>query len=85
MAGPDIQFWQQRFLSGETPWDRGEASPQLRAWIDAGELSPCRILVPGCGTGHEVVLLAARGFEVTAIDYAPAAVARTREIGRAHV
>ena len=78
MAGPDMRFWQERFNNNDTPWDRGEASPQLRAWLDAGVLQPCRILLPGCGTGHEAALLAARGFDVTAIDYAPAAVARTR-------
>jgi SAM-dependent methyltransferase len=35
-------------------------------------------LVPGCGAGHEVALLAARGFSVTAIDYAAEALAQTR-------
>jgi SAM-dependent methyltransferase len=34
--------------------------------------------VPGCGSGHEVALLAQSGFDVTGIDYAPAAIARTR-------
>ena len=32
------------------------------------------VVVPGCGRGHEVVELARRGFEVTAIDFAPAAI-----------
>jgi SAM-dependent methyltransferase len=37
-----------------------------------GELeAPSRILVPGCGRGHEVLLLCAKGFEVTAVDFAP--------------
>jgi SAM-dependent methyltransferase len=79
MAGPTREFWQQRFDVGDTPWDRAAPSPQLAAWLTAGDLAPCRILVPGCGTGHEVAVLAQAGFEVTAIDYAPAAVARTRE------
>lgn len=34
---------------------------------------PCRVLVPGCGRGHEVVELASRGFEVVALDIAPTA------------
>lgn len=76
MAGPTVDFWQQRFEGGQTPWDRGAANPQLGRWIDAAELPPCRILVPGCGSGHEVAELAARGFEVTGLDYAPAAVER---------
>lgn len=78
MSGPDREFWRRRFLESDTPWDRGAANPALTAWLDSGELTPCRILVPGCGTGHEVALLAARGFAVTALDYAPEAVEATR-------
>lgn len=79
MTGPDVAFWQERFGSGTTPWDRGEPSPQLANWIGSGALRPCRILVPGCGSGYEVASLAQSGFEVTGLDYAPAAVARTRD------
>jgi hypothetical protein len=35
--------------------------------------------VPGCGSGYEVAALAAAGFEVTAFDYASAAIGRARE------
>jgi SAM-dependent methyltransferase len=79
MAGPTREFWPQRFVANETPWDRGAASPQLAAWLASGALTPCRILVPGCGGGYEVVALAQAGFNVTALDYAPAAIALTRE------
>ena len=78
MSGPTIDFWQTHFDAGRTPWDRGEASPQLARWIAGGELRPCRIAVPGCGSGYEVVRLAQAGFDVTGLDYAPAAAARTR-------
>jgi methyl halide transferase len=78
MAGPTREFWEQRFADGNTPWDRGAANPQLAAWLGAGALKPCRILVPGCGSGYEVAALAAAGFEVTGIDYAPVAIERTR-------
>ena len=80
MAGPTKEFWQQRFQANEMPWDRGEANPQLGAWLAAGALKPCRILVPGCGAGHEVAALAKAGFDVTALDYAPEAIARTRTL-----
>jgi SAM-dependent methyltransferase len=65
--------WEQRYQDNETGWDRGEASSSLHAWLEHGELEPCRILVPGCGRGHEAVELAKRGFAVTAIDIAPSA------------
>jgi methyl halide transferase len=80
MTGPTLEFWQSRFETGQTSWDRGAVNPQLRAWLDTGALPPSRIGVPGCGSGWEVAEFARRGFEVTAIDYAPAAVERTRTL-----
>ena len=79
MAGPDQDFWNQRFAEGHTPWDRGASSPQLRVWLRSGALKPCRILVPGCGSGYEVVELALAGFEVTGLDYSDRAIARAHE------
>lgn len=78
MTGPTRDFWREKFRASDTPWDRGEVHPQLVRWIDESALTRCRILVPGCGSGHEVAHLAARGFDVTAIDYAPEAVRLTQ-------
>ncbi len=69
--------WEARYRNGQTGWDRGEVSPVLLAWLD-GLLKPCRIVVPGCGRGHEVVELARRGFDVVALDIAPTPVAELR-------
>ncbi|QDV13073.1 tellurite resistance protein TehB [Rosistilla oblonga] len=66
--------WQARYDAGKTGWDRGEPNPMLGRWMASGELQPGKILVPGCGRGHEVIALAEAGFEVTAIDFADAAV-----------
>lgn len=83
MTGPDVHFWQQNFASGHMPWDRQATAPQLLHWLAEGELDAARlggvIAVPGCGSGHEVLTLAERGFEVVGLDYAPAAVALTRQ------
>jgi hypothetical protein len=38
MAGPAREFWQQRFVPNETPWDRGAANPQLATWLASAEL-----------------------------------------------
>jgi SAM-dependent methyltransferase len=82
MPGPDLSFWQDHFARGVTPWDRGAPGPQLLRWLDQGVLSPPSlagtIVVPGCGTGHEVLELARRGFDVVGIDYAEAACAATQ-------
>lgn len=78
MTGPTQAFWQERFETKTTPWDRQGVSPQLLAWLDSGDLQPCRIAVPGCGSGWEVAELAKRGFDVVGIDYTSAAVERAR-------
>lgn len=66
--------WEKRYQAGTTGWDRGETSNNLNYWLDKGLLKPCRILVPGCGNGYEVLTLAEKGFEVVAIDIAPSAI-----------
>jgi cyclopropane fatty-acyl-phospholipid synthase-like methyltransferase len=62
--------WEGHYQSGKTGWDRGEISPVLQKWLNKGTLQRCKILIPGCGHGHEVVELARLGFAVTAIDIA---------------
>lgn len=73
------QEWENRYQQRQTGWDRGAASPNLRYWLDSAYLIPCRILVPGCGNGHEVVALAAQGFDVVAIDIAPTPINNLRQ------
>lgn len=72
-------WWEARYHEGHTPWDRQAASPALGKWLDSGRLRACRIVVPGCGRGHEVIELARRGFVVVAIDFAASAVSFLRQ------
>ncbi|MGV0953762.1 MAG: methyltransferase domain-containing protein [Fluviibacter sp.] len=74
------QFWQERFDSGTTNWDRGGCSPQLLEWLSNDEIPKGHIAVPGCGKGWEVAELARQGFDVTAIDYTQGAVIATRNL-----
>jgi SAM-dependent methyltransferase len=69
-----INEWEQRYQQGKTGWDRGKISPNLTYWLENKKIQPCRILVPGCGNGYEVLHLAEKGFDVIAIDIAPTAV-----------
>ena len=43
--------------------------------VEAGRLEPCRTVEIGCGTGSDAIYLASRGFDFTAIDIAPTALA----------
>ncbi|MBK6403031.1 MAG: methyltransferase domain-containing protein [Rhodocyclaceae bacterium] len=81
MAGPGKDFWQERFATGEIPWDRGGADAQIGRWIADGTLAAgSHIIVPGCGQGWEVEALAAAGMTVVGIDYAASALDRCRAL-----
>ena len=67
-------IWEARYQAGTTGWDRGSSSINLSYWLDNDLLKPCRILIPGCGNGYEVLTLATLGFDVVAIDIAPSAI-----------
>lgn len=69
--------WNRRYEGGDTPWDKGGAHPVLCNLLTHGALSG-RVLVPGCGAGHDVRELARRGLEVVGLDVAPLAVAQAR-------
>jgi SAM-dependent methyltransferase len=71
------QFWTERFDRHFTPWDRGEVPQDLRRFV-AAAARPYTTLIPGCGTGYEVAFLSEAGWDVTAIDFSPAAVAAAR-------
>jgi SAM-dependent methyltransferase len=78
MSEEKSRYWNEKYLAGATGWDRGAPSPALREWLEGGELAPGRVLIPGCGRGHEAVELARRGFAVTALDIAAAPLARLK-------
>ena len=71
-------FWSERFERDFTPWDRGGVPQQLEQF--ATQTPPGVILIPGCGTGYEVACLADAGWDVTAIDFSPAAVDAARKV-----
>lgn len=69
--------WQERYRRGDTPWEKGLAHPALKEWLKRNPIAG-RVLVPGCGTGHDARALAAAGAEVVAIDVAPLAIAAAK-------
>jgi methyl halide transferase len=75
--------WEHSYQSGDTPWDKGSAAPPLAELIDlCGQdiWGSGPVLVPGCGTGHDVRLIARCGVEVWGVDIAPSAVAAAQGI-----
>lgn len=73
----DVRFWEPRYAAGATPWDFGGVPLALRRWLLAPHRRG-RVLIPGCGSGYELRAFNEAGWNVTALDYAPAAVARAK-------
>ena len=65
--------WEAQYQKGETPWDKGAPSPGLVDFL-AQEPVRGRVLVPGCGAGHDVRALSATAEEVVGLDIAPSAI-----------
>ena len=66
--------WETRYQTRDTPWEKGAPHPGLVDFL-AHEPLQGRVLVPGCGFGHDVRALAAAGAEAIGIDIAPSAIA----------
>ena len=74
----DPMDWQAHYESGETPWDEGAPHPALLDFIAETGPFQGRILVPGCGLGHDLRALSTRANHAIGLDIAPGAVARAR-------
>ena len=76
---PDLD-WQRRYEENDTPWDKGAAAPPLLAFLRKTPISG-RVLVPGCGRGHDVRALAAcPDVRVVGLDLSPRAIAQAKEL-----
>jgi hypothetical protein len=76
-------FWDERFERGFMPWDQAGVQLAFRAFAERHHGAP--VLIPGCGSAYEAVLLARQGNPVRAIDFSPAAVAAAQQqLGEQH-
>jgi SAM-dependent methyltransferase len=62
------------------PFDAGPRE-ELVGLVETGRIKPCRAIDLGSGTASNVIYLAQHGFDVTGVDYSPAAI----EMGRLRV
>jgi SAM-dependent methyltransferase len=67
--------WDARYASSEQVWS-GQPNGGLVA--EASELTPGRALDVGCGEGADALWLAARGWDVTALDVSAVALERAQ-------
>ncbi len=74
-----MEFWEGLYQRNVTPWELGTFSPPFKTFLESPyRVPPGKIASLGCGTGHDALLFAKSGFEVTAFDFAPSAVASTK-------
>lgn len=72
--------WETIYQADDAGWDLGEASPPLCCFVaekilpSFADASASRVLVPGCGSGHDLLPLAQCGYQVIGADFAPTAV-----------
>jgi len=70
-------FYEITYRYFRAPWDIGPRV-ELVELVESGRIQPCKAIDLGSGTASNCVFLAQRGFEVTGVDFAAAAV----ELGR---
>jgi methyl halide transferase len=86
------KLWQNNF----SPWDRGAPNPALIDIINQhknlfGESSSGvtkakkRALVPGCGRGYDVMLLASFGYDAVGVDGSETAIKAAETLPREHM
>ena len=73
------EFWTVRYAAGKTPWDFGGVPSALKSFLERSS-SPGRILIPGCGSGYEIQAFHAAGYDVSAIDFSPAAIEQAKRV-----
>ncbi len=72
--------WDQRYLSGDAPWNSGLVSRELVRVLSEEHVAPCRAVELGCGAGTNAVHLAQQGFEVLGMDCSAIAIERARAL-----
>lgn len=90
------QKWAELWDQGFVPWDRGRPNPALEdalkdraellhgAWTEGASPRRKRALVPGCGKGYDVLLLASAGYDAYGLDVSRTAVEGCKQFAREH-
>lgn len=78
-----MRDWEQCYRDGDIPWDKGNPAPPLLELIERHGLElwgDGPVLVPGCGLGHDVRVLAENGIPALGLDISPTAVEMARSV-----
>lgn len=78
-----MEFWEKCWEENVTPWDVGGVTPIIAHLAKQGSLPQGRALVPGCGSGYDVLALATPTRHVVGLDISEKALARAKELAAA--
>ena len=76
----NTQFWEEIYLADDTGWDLNGPTPVFEHIAES--LEPRRLCIIGCGRGYDAVMFAKKGFDVTAVDFAPSAIRALKELAK---
>ncbi|XP_017608623.1 thiocyanate methyltransferase 1-like isoform X2 [Gossypium arboreum] len=76
--------WEESWKQGVTPWDLGRPTPVILHLHHSGSLPMGRVLVPGCGTGYDVVAMACPGRYVVGLDISEEAIKKAKQVFLCH-
>ena len=80
---PDItkpEYWAQVYdTEGKPGWDLQNPAEAFKDMLPRLKLPKSRVLVLGCGEGHDAALFAEAGHVVTAVDFSPEGIKRGKE------
>jgi 2-polyprenyl-3-methyl-5-hydroxy-6-metoxy-1,4-benzoquinol methylase len=81
----DQDFWQQLWTKTlrEHADKVAHRPPNAQLMAETAQLAPERALDAGCGHGADTLWLAARGWQVTAVDFSAASLAHGRSMAEA--
>ena len=72
----DQQLFEQMY-QGQAPWDTGRPQPAIVKLAEAGRIRGS-VLDVGCGTGENLLYLAARGHDAWGLDFVPVAIEQAK-------
>lgn len=73
--------WTRIYKEEENPgWNLGEPAEALKDMLPRLKPSRSRVLVLGCGEGHDAAFFAQSGHIVTAVDFSPSAIERAKNL-----
>ncbi|KAK2641608.1 hypothetical protein Ddye_023371 [Dipteronia dyeriana] len=79
MDGHSSGGWEKCWELGLTPWDLGQATPIIVHLHQSGALPNGRALVPGCGTGYDVVAMASPERHIVGLEISDIAIKKAKE------